>query len=208
VWRSAGVKAAAGAIKAGLLTTALCGFSSAVAHGQATSEAVPETPAWALTGTLLQLMRGVFFPAANMIFNVQAHNPAQKKAPPIVSSGGPGFDWVKWGASLYTGWEDVDYAAVSLAEAAPLLLAPGRQCQNGKPVPVDRPDWVRYTKEMLQVARKTFDAARARNRTAVSDLTSDLSDACQACHRVYRDRRPAGVGPADAASMALRCTPP
>ena len=177
-------------------------------HAQTSSDAVPETPKWALTGTLLQLMRGIFFPSANMIFNVQAHNPAQKKPAPTISSNGPGFDWVKWGASLYSGWEDVDYAAVSLAEVTPLLLAPGRLCQNGKPVPVERPDWVSYTMNMLQAARKTYEAARARNREAVSDSTGDLSDACQACHRVYRDRRPAGVGPADPAAMTLRCTAP
>jgi hypothetical protein len=150
----------------------------------------------------------MFFPAANAIFNVQAHNPAQKKAPPLVSSSGPGFDWVKWGASLYSRWEDVDYAAVALAEATPLLLVPGRLCQNGKPVPVERPDWVKYTTGMLDAARKTYEAARARNRQAVSDSTSDLSDACLACHRVYRDRRGPGVAPSDPALMTLRCTGP
>jgi hypothetical protein len=206
--RSLGVKSAVRAMSGALLACAMWGSFGAVAHGQTSSDAVPETPKWALTGTLLQLMRGIFFPTANMIFNVQAHNPAQKKPVPTVSSGGAGFDWVKWGGSLYSGWEDVDYAAVSLAEVTPLLLIPGRLCQNGKPVPVERPDWVKYTMDMLQAARKTYEAARARKQEAVSDSTNDLSDACQACHRVYRDRRPAGVGPGSPASMALRCTAP
>jgi hypothetical protein len=191
-----------------LLAWAIAGSSRPAAQAQISSEAVALPPKWALTGTLLQVMRGTFFPAANAIFNVQAHNPAQKKAPPLVSSSGPGFDWVKWGASLYSRWEDVDYAAVALAEATPLLLTPGRLCQNGKPVPVERPDWQQYATGMLEAARKTYEAARARNRKAVSDSTSDLSDACLACHRVYRDRRPAGVGPGDPALMTLRCTAP
>src|SRR5579872_4655318 len=93
-----------------LVACTLGGLFMATAHGQTASDVVPETPKWALTGTLLQLMRGIFFPSANMIFNVQAHNPAQKKPAPTVSSSGPGFDWVKWGSSLYSGWEDVDYA--------------------------------------------------------------------------------------------------
>jgi hypothetical protein len=207
-WRSFGVTSVGRAISRTLLACAICGSVVAAAQGQTGSDTVPETPTWALTGTLLQLMRGIFFPAANMIFNVQAHNPGQKKLPPKVSSGGAGFDWVKWGASLYSGWDDVDYAAVSLAEVTPLLLTPGRLCQNGKPVPVERPDWVKYTIGMLQAARKTYEAARARNQGAVSDSTNELSDACLACHRVYRDRRPAGAGPADPASMALRCTAP
>ena len=191
-----------------VLVCAISAWSVPAAEGQTSSEAVPPPPNWALTGTLLQVMRGTFFPNANAIFNVQAHNPAQKKAAPRISSGGPGFDWVNWGASLYSRWEDVDYAAVALAEATPLLLTPGRLCQNGKPVPVERPDWAKYTTGMLEASRKTYEAARARNRKAVSDSTSELSDACLACHRVYRDRRPAGVGPADPAALTLRCTAP
>jgi hypothetical protein len=31
--------------------------------------------------------------------------------------------------------------AISIAEAAPLLLSPGRRCENGKLAPVDRADW-------------------------------------------------------------------
>jgi hypothetical protein len=30
--------------------------------------------------------------------------------------------------------------ALAIAEAAPLLLTPGRRCENGKRVPVERPD--------------------------------------------------------------------
>jgi hypothetical protein len=153
--RSVGVKSVVRAVSGALLACTMWGSFVAPAHGQTSSDAVPDTPKWALTGTLLQLMRGIFFPTANMIFNVQTRNPALKKTAPTVSSGGPGFDWVKWGASLYSGWEDVDYAAVSLAEVTPLLLTPGRLCQNGKPVPIERPDWVKYTMDMLQAARKT-----------------------------------------------------
>src|SRR5262249_43461103 len=98
---------------------------------------------------------------------------------------------------------------VALAEATPLLLTPGRLCQNGKPVPVERPDWVQYTNGMLAAARKTYEATRAKNRQAAIDSTNDLSDACLACHRVYRDRRAPGTPPTtDPASMPLRCTAP
>jgi hypothetical protein len=141
---------------------------------------VPEGPGWELTGNLLQLMRGIFFPTSNTIFNVQKHDPAEKKITMRPGSGTESFDWVQWGAGLYSGWEDVDYAAVALAEVTPLLLTRGRLCQNGKP----------------------------RNQEAVSDSTNDLSDACQGCHRVYRDRRAPGVEPGNPASLALRCMAP
>ena len=170
------------------------------------AESALEPPKGALTANMLQLMRGVFFPTANMLFNVQTHDPALKK--PDNSPNPKLFDWVQWGSNLYSGWEDVDYAAAALAEATPLLLTPGRTCANGKPVPVERADWIKYTKDMLDVARKSYAAAKARNQEAVSDLTSDMSDACLACHRVFRDRRPPGVGRGAPGEQALRCTAP
>jgi hypothetical protein len=118
------------------------------------------------------------------------------------------FDWVQWGSNLYGGWDYVDYAAASLAEASPMLLTPGRTCANGKPVPVERADWIKYAKDMLEVARKSYTAAKARNQEMVSDLTGDLSDACLACHRVFRDRRPPGVERGAPGEQALRCTVP
>jgi hypothetical protein len=170
------------------------------------AESALESPKGALTANMLQLMRGVFFPAANMLFNVQTHDPALKK--PDNSPNPKVFDWVQWGSNLYSGWEDVDYAAAALAEATPSLLTPGRTCANGTPVPVDRADWIKYTKGMLDVARKSYAAAKARNQEAVSDLTGDMSDACLACHRVFRDRRPPGVGRGEPGEQALRCTAP
>ncbi len=178
-------------------------------HAQTTSNP-PPTPNWAVTGDLLELMRGLYFPAANMIFNVQTADPAQKK--PVAgdtASGGAGFDFVQWGAGLYEGWEYVDYAAAMLAESSPLLLTPGRLCSNGKPMPVDRPDWVQYTNEMLVAARKSYKLSKARNQEAVADSTNDLTEACLSCHRVYRDRRaPGATGINDPRSLALRCTAP
>jgi hypothetical protein len=175
------------------------------AQGKPTEPAL-EPPKGALTATMLQLMRGTFFPAANMLFNVQTHDPALKK--PDNSPNPKVFDWVQWGSNLYSGWEDVDYAAAVLAEATPSLLTPGRTCANGKPVPVERADWIKYTKDMLDVARKSYVAAKARNQEAVSDLTGDMSDACLACHRFFRDRRPPGVGQGQPGEQALRCTVP
>jgi hypothetical protein len=172
--------------------------------GQAKTEAPTEAPKWALTGTLLQLMRGIYLPAANMIFNVQTHDPANKK----VSIPTGSVDWVQWGGSLYSGWEDVDYAAVVLSEVTPLLLVPGRLCQNGRPVPVERTDWVKYTTDMLQAARAAYEAAKTRNQEKVSEATNTLSDACQGCHSVYRDRRSQRSTTPGDASTAMRCAVP
>jgi hypothetical protein len=116
------------------------------------------------------------------------------------------FSWVDWGAGIYKGWEIVDYAAIAVADSAPLLLTPGRRCENGRPVPVDRPDWIRYTQEMAEAGRAAYKASQSRSQEAVSDATNQLSDSCLHCHQVYRDKR-GGSGTTDPSNKAARCAP-
>jgi hypothetical protein len=159
------------------------------------------------TGNLSQLMRGVMFPNSNILFTVQTHDPAEKKKSADDVTFGGGFNWAMWGNDLYSGWDIVDYAAIALADTAPLLLAPGRRCENGKPVPVSDPDWIRFSKEMAEVGRAAYRASQTRNQEKVSDITGDLADACLHCHQVYRDKfqRPRN-GAASAPNNSSRCT--
>ena len=155
-------------------------------------------------GNLAQMMRGILFPSSNLIFNVQNADPGEQK--PGWQPGGPtSFSWVDWGAGIYSGWELVDYAALAIAEAAPLLLAPGRRCENGKPVPVERADWIQFTKEMADAGRAAYKASQSRNRDAVIDATNLIADACLRCHESYRDK-PGGTT-ADPSNKAARCVP-
>lgn len=155
-------------------------------------------------GNLAQMMRGILFPSSNLIFNVQNADPGEQK--PGWQPGGPtSFSWVDWGAGIYSGWELVDYASLAIAEAAPLLLAPGRRCENGKPVPVERADWIQFTKEMADAGRAAYKASQSRNRDAVIDATNLIADACLRCHEVYRDK-PGGTT-ADPSNKAARCVP-
>ncbi len=167
-------------------------------------------PASVAAGNLNQLMRGVMFPNSNIIFTVQSHDPAEKKKAGDSVTADGGFNWSQWGTDLYSGWEIVDYAAIALADTAPLLLTPGRRCQNGKLVPVDDPDWIRFTKELEEVGRAAYRASQTRNQEKVSDLSGDVADACAHCHQVFRDRfrrggRGAGGGALSGAGD-LRCT--
>ena len=158
-------------------------------------------------GSMAQLMRGIFFPNANLIFTVQTHDPAEKPQP--VAGGGQtgGFSFVEWGAGIYGGWELVDNAAIALADASPLMLTPGIRCENGRLAPVTEPDWIKYTEDMIAIARKTYQASQSRKQDAVSEATGDLSDACAACHQAYRDVRVRGraLDPTDPANKANRC---
>jgi cytochrome c2 len=136
-------------------------------------------------GNLAEVMRAIAFPNANIIFNLQLKNPAtQRKKQPAASP----FDYVEWGATVYPGWLAVDQAAIALAETAPLLLTPGRRCQNGRSVPVDRADWKQYVAALVDVSRLAHQASQARNHEAFTGISEKLNDACANCHKVYRDK--------------------
>jgi hypothetical protein len=146
------------------------------------------------TGTLAQVMRGIYFPNANLIFDVQQRDPGAPKTK--TENSGSSTDTY---ASAYSGWEIVENAAVALTDGVDLILKPGRTCQNGKPVPVSEPDFQKFAREMREAGRVALQAARTRNQEKVSDATNNIADACSNCHEVYRDK-----GPADSPA---RCTP-
>jgi mono/diheme cytochrome c family protein len=185
---------------AALKTIALPGGQAPAIRAAASGSAPVFPPA----GNMAQLMRGVLFPSANMIFNVQRYDPA---TPPKANnqSKEAGFSWVDWGAGVYTGWEIVDYAAVALGETAPLMLTPGRRCENGKPVPVNDPEWIKFSTELYETSKAVYAAAQTRNQEKVSDITERLADMCLHCHQVYRDKR-IGRTPDDPQNRAARCS--
>jgi mono/diheme cytochrome c family protein len=167
----------------------------------------PPAASFPPAGNLAQVMRGILFPSSNILFTVQTHDPAEKKnVPDSVASDG-GFNWSVWGGNLYSGWELVDYASVAIAESAPLMLTPGRRCENGKPVPVNDSDWVKFTNELAEAGRAAYKASQTRNQETVSDVTNVIADACLHCHQVFRDRRggPGGLN-LDPGGKANRCT--
>jgi cytochrome c553 len=152
-------------------------------------------PARRPAGTLAQVMRGIYFPNANLIFDVQQSDPGAPKT----KNEGTGSATATY-SNAYAGWELVENAAVALTDGVDLILQPGRTCQNGKPVPVNQPDFQKFARDMREAGRVALQAARTRNQEKVSDATNNITDACSNCHEVYRD-----TGPADSPA---RCTPP
>ena len=193
-----------------LLTIGLTlAFLSAIAAAQApsvgadpsvrpgpTAKPAAAKPAPKPTGTLAQLMRGIYFPNANLIFDVQQNDPGAPKK----TSGDAAGSTTETYATAYTGWEVVENAAIALTDGVDLILKPGRTCQNGKPVPVQQPDFQKFARDMRQAGLVALQAARTKNQEKVSDATNNIAEACSNCHEVYRDK-----GPADSPA---RCTPP
>jgi S-disulfanyl-L-cysteine oxidoreductase SoxD len=158
-------------------------------------------------GNMAQLMRGVFFPNSNLIFTVQTRDPAVPPPPPTPEQQKQGFSVFDWGQGIYGGWETIDNAAIAIADASPLMLMPGIRCENGRMAPINDPDWIKFTEQMIEVARKTYRASQSRSQEAVSEATGDLSDACAACHQAYREVRVRGraLDPTDPSNKANRC---
>ncbi len=157
-------------------------------------------------GNLTQVMRGILFPSSNIVFTAQTVDPGAPRVVPEGADRVSGFNWVIWSSDIYTGWEFIDYAAVSLAESAPLMLTPGRRCENGKPVPIDDPDWIKFTMELAEAGKAVYKASQTRNQETVSDASNQLNDACFNCHEVYRDHPERVMRAEDPSNKAARCT--
>lgn len=136
----------------------------------------------ASAANLAQLMRGVTFPNANIIFNTQLKDPGQEKPKPPVP-----YDYVLWGQTVYYGWQAIDQAALALQETTPLFLMPGRRCENGRPVPIGKADFQKYTHDLIEFSKELYKASQSRNAEGVSAMSEKLNDTCANCHKVYRD---------------------
>src|SRR5258708_618090 len=88
----------------------------------------PQPPAPA--ANLNQLMRSLFFPHSNVVFFTQRYDPAEVK--PAVEPSGSTDPLT----GVFGGWEAVENSALTLADAADLLMTPGRKCANGRDVPL------------------------------------------------------------------------
>src|SRR4051794_16197016 len=82
-----------------------------VAHAQAPTARPPAAkPSITPAGTLAQVMRGIYFPNANLIFDVQQNDPGAPKKAPSEAAGSA----TKAYGNAYSGWEVVENAAIAL----------------------------------------------------------------------------------------------
>ena len=149
---------------------------------QTTPTAASPTPVHA---NVNQLMRGVLYPAANVVFFPQSENPETVKQAPD-----PGMATDPL-TSTFGGWQAVENASLALAESANLLLVPGRTCANGVPAPVTDPEWVKFVGEVRDAGLQAYKLAQAKDREKLSDYSETISNSCGHCHRKWRDRRTA-----------------
>jgi hypothetical protein len=160
-------------------------FVLAVCGLPLTAQTPPANAAQEVHADLNQLMRGVLYPAANVVFFAQAENPGDVK--PV-----PGQDPSMATdplTSTFGGWQATENAALALAESANLLLVPGRICSNGVPVPIQDPAWATFVKQVRDAGMNAYKAAQAKDQQKMIDISEPLSAACAGCHRKWRDRK-------------------
>jgi hypothetical protein len=127
-----------------------------------------------------QIMKGIMFPASNVIFATQKQNPAD-----VTPARDPSTATDLLNGS-YGKWEAVENSALAIAEAANLLILPGRKCLNGRDVPVKDPDWLPLVQSLQEAAMTAYKAAQSRNQDKVVDAAATLNAACANCHDRYR----------------------
>src|SRR5215470_5143627 len=147
-----------------------------------------EAPTMRVQSNLNQLMRGVLYPAANVVFSAQSDDPATVKRPPGEDPSLATDPLV----STFGGWLAVENAALALTDSANLLLIPGRQCANGVSAPIDSPDWSRFVQDLRDAGVKAYKAAQTKDQDKMIEVSDTLTKACAGCHRKWREKpRPA-----------------
>jgi hypothetical protein len=132
---------------------------------------------------LAQLMRGIPFPASNIIFDAQSEDPGAAREPADTSGGATATY-----SNVYGGWQAVENAALALSETANLIMIPGRMCENGRPAPIENEDYRKYAANLAVAGEAALKAAQSKNLDAMVEVAGTVSEACAMCHEVYRDK--------------------
>lgn len=102
-----------------------------------------------------ELMSGTIYPASDAVFYIDTRTPTTD-----------------------AGWRTLESNTRALAEAANLLIAPGRAR--------DQERWIADARLLIDASATALAAARRRDVAALSDLNDALYTACVTCHRDYR----------------------
>lgn len=165
--------------RAGLITVAI-----AAVLGAGFLMAQPAPKASSQTGApaanLNQLMRALFFPNSNVVFFTQRFDPAEVKpaAEPSTST-----DPL---TGVFGGWGAVEDSALTLADAADLLMTPGRKCSNGRDVPLGNADWAQMVNGLREASMFAYKAALTKDRDKMLEASDVLAASCANCHNKYR----------------------
>jgi|GEM_PF-659899 len=157
------------------ITAVLCaGFLMAQSAPKSSSQT------GAPAANLNQLMRSLFFPDSNVVFFTQRYDPAEVKPASEPSASTDPL------TGVFGGWDAVENSALTLADAADLLMTPGRKCSNGRDVPLANADWAQLVNGLREASVVAYKAALTKDRDKMLEASEVLSASCANCHNKYR----------------------
>jgi hypothetical protein len=124
-------------------------------------EALPITP----VASVRQIMNGIVGPAASVVF---------ESVSTIVSAEGV----VEHAPQTEEEWVTVGSAAAALIEAGNLMMMGDR--------PVDRGEWVKMAKSMMDAGTAALKAADAKSADGILAAGEIVNESCDNCHRIYQ----------------------
>lgn len=151
---------------------------------KAAPKAAAKAPAGGPPANMIQIMRGIFYPASNVIFAAQATNPDEIKPAKDASTAVNPLE------SAYGKWTAVENAGMALADGAALLRIAGRRCANGVAAPLNNPDWPKFVTGLREAGLKVYEAAKAKDQDKILDAADAMTTACSNCHEKWRDVEP------------------
>src|SRR4029450_11563209 len=179
-----------------VLVVAMFGTAFVTQHAGTTASAAPaEQPPTDATpvGTVKDVMKGIVDPNAMAIWDAVGAETA------------PTGGVVEKAPKTDAEWAVVEHNALTLAEAANLLLTPGRPMsrpgeatakshpdapeltptQIEKKVADNRAEWVKHAKDLQATAVKAMAAAKAHDKDELLNVGEAIDGACESCHVVY-----------------------
>lgn len=156
-------------------------FPAGFAARQSPQNNAPNAQAAAprVQANLDQVMRGILFPNANIVFFAQNNDPASVQHTSKPSSATDPL------ASVYGGWEAIENSSLALSESATLLTIP-RVCSNGKAAPVTNADWVKFVEGLRVAGLVSYQAALSKDTDKMLDAADQVSTSCLNCHDRFR----------------------
>ena len=80
----------------------------------------------------------------------------------------------------------MENSALTLADAADLLMTPGRKCSNGRDVPLANADWAPMVNRLREASMVAYKAALTKDQDKMLDASDVLASSCANCHNKYR----------------------
>jgi hypothetical protein len=125
-------------------------LQEAVARAAAIQGAAPVP-----VGTMSELMVDLIYPTSDAILYISTRTPTND-----------------------VEWNELRAKALTLAEAANLLMTPPRAMDNGR--------WMQDAQLMLDAGTAAFEAAKKHDLQALEDLNQAVYESCVVCHFHYR----------------------